>query len=216
MGTNPSLFSASGKGKDEVSGEDTSRFPVERVSWEDAVEFCRELSLLPEEKTEGRIYRLPSEAEWEYACRAGTTTPFHFGHQLNGNEANCLGNCPYGTETKGPFLRRTTTVGSYQPNAFGLYDMHGNVWEWCQDWYGKDYYRNSPVDDPQGPSSGASYRVIRGGNWQAVGAGCRPADRYPFTRERSPSRLLCHSRVTPERRVEARLRAIVERREGGF
>ena len=127
MGKNPSYFSATGDGKDEVSGMDASRFPVERVSWDDAVEFCRKLSELPEEKTAGHVYRLPTEAEWEYACRAGTTTPFHFGSKLNGEEANCDGSLPLGTTIKGPSLDRPTTVGSYQPNVFGLYYMHGKL-----------------------------------------------------------------------------------------
>ena len=103
MGTNPSAFSRSGDRSEQVSGQDTSRFPVERVSWEEAVEFCRRLSALPEERAAGRVYRLPTEAEWEFACRAGTTTPFHFGSQLNGRETNCDGNYPYGTTTKGPY-----------------------------------------------------------------------------------------------------------------
>ncbi len=129
MGENPSWFSSggSGSGKEKVSDLDTSRFPVERVNWQNAVEFCRKLSELPEERAGGRIYRLPMEAEWEYACRAGTTTPFHFGSELNGSQTNCDGTRPYGTSTEGPQLGRTTTVGSYAANAFGLYDMHGNV-----------------------------------------------------------------------------------------
>lgn len=126
-GDNPSCFSKVGTGKAKVAGQDTSRFPVEEVSWEDAVEFCRKLSDLPSERSARRVYRLPTEAEWEYACRAGTTTPLHFGTQLNGREANCDGNYPYGTDTKGTYLKRTTTVGSYKANAFGLYDMHGKL-----------------------------------------------------------------------------------------
>jgi formylglycine-generating enzyme required for sulfatase activity len=169
-GTNPSHFMT-------VSGQDPSRFPVEKVSWEDAVEFCRKLSALPAERSAGREYRLPTEAEWEYACRAGTTTPFHFGSVLNGREANCDGNYPYGTSEKGPHLKRTTTVGSYSANGFGLYDMHGNLWEWCSDWYDEKYYANSPVDDPQGPALG-SRRVGRGGCWIYDAGVCRSADRY--------------------------------------
>ena len=172
MGENPSYFSSTGRGKDEVAGRDTRNHPVETVSWDDAVEFCRKLSA-----QEGRTYRLPTDAEWEYACRAGTQTPFHFGSQLNGREANCDGNYPYGTQTKGPYLERTTEVGSYRPSAWGLYDMHGNVWEWCQDWYDSDYYANSPTDDPQGPSSGSN-RVFRGGSWSYLARNCRSAIRY--------------------------------------
>ena len=169
MGKNPSWFSANGGGKDKVSGLDTSRFPVETVSWDDAVEFCRKLS-----EKERQKYRLPTEAEWEHACRAGTATAFHFGDSLNGREANCVGSMPYGTEEKGPYLWRPKQVGSYRPNAFGLYDMHGNILQWCADWY--DYYGSSPVDDPTGPSGGCG-RVIRGGSWDSPGKNCRSAFR---------------------------------------
>jgi formylglycine-generating enzyme required for sulfatase activity len=120
---------------------------------------------------------LPSEAEWEFACRAGTTTPFHFGTQLNRREANCDGNYPYGTTMKGPYLQRPTTVGSYGANGFGLYDMHGNTWEWCSDRYASDYYAFSPVDDPVGPTSGSA-RVVRGGSWFSWPVLCRSAYRF--------------------------------------
>ena len=173
MGNQPSYFSRGGDGNDRVSGLDTSRFPVEQVSWEEATEFCRKLGA-----REGKPYRLPTEAEWEYACRAGTTTPFHFGSTLNGDNANVDGNNPYGTMTKGRYLERPTDVGSYRANAFGLYDMHGNVWEWCSDWYDEDYYSTSAASgpDPTGPSEG-SYRVIRGGGWNGGAALCRTAHR---------------------------------------
>ncbi len=171
MGTNPSDFSAGGRRKAEASVTDTKRFPVEKVSWNNATEFCRKLS-----QKEGKKYRLPTEAEWEYACRAGTTTPFNFGSSLNGDNANCSAIEPYGTETKGKYVERPTTVGSFKPNAFGLYDMHGNVWQWCQDWLGDDYYANSPKNDPQGPSAG-SFRVIRGGSWGSFAVLCRSARR---------------------------------------
>ncbi len=175
MGKNPSCFSKTGSGKKQVAGLDTSMFPVETVSWQDAMEFCRKLSA-----KEGRTYRLPTEAQWEYAARAGTTTPFSFGAVLNGREANCHGKYPYGTKTKGPFLDRTTTVGSYGANAFGLYDMSGNVWELCSDWYAGDYYDKSPVKDPTGPKSGAR-RVGRGGCCRSCSDRCRSADRDDFT-----------------------------------
>jgi formylglycine-generating enzyme required for sulfatase activity len=176
MGTNPSYFSATDGGRNEVSGLDTSRFPVETVFWTDGEELCRKLSSLPEEKAAGRAYRLPTEAEWEYACRAETSTPFYCGTQLNHQLANCRGALkPYGIGHFG--LNRPTTVGSYPPNAYGLYDMHGNVWEWCQDWYSADYFDRSPVDDPQGPST-ARYRVIRGGGWASDPYVCRSAHRY--------------------------------------
>jgi formylglycine-generating enzyme required for sulfatase activity/outer membrane protein assembly factor BamB len=176
-GINPSFFAVTGPGKDKVIGLNTARFPVEQIRWPDAIEFCRRLSELPEEKQAGRVYRLPTEAEWEYACRAGTTTAFHFGDSLSSQQANFNGNHPYGGASKGPFLVRTTEVGSYAPNAFGLYDMHGNVWQWTNDWYGLNYYRESPVDDPPGPSQG-SMKVIRGGEWYAEGRDCRSAFRY--------------------------------------
>ena len=99
----------------------------------------------------------------------------------NGNEANCYGSSPYGTEQKGPYLDRTTTVGSYRPNAFGLYDMHGNVWEMCQDWHDA-YYGNSPPDDPTGPTSGSA-RVHRGGAWNSPADECRSADRHYYEPE---------------------------------
>ncbi len=123
------------------------------------------------------MYRLPTEAEWEYACRAGTTTPFAFGDSLSSRQANFNGLFPFGNAEKGPFLARTSEVGSYRPNAWGLYDMHGNVWEWCSDWYDKDYYKVSPEADPTGPPSG-SVRVIRGGEWYGDGRDCRSAFRY--------------------------------------
>ena len=175
MGTNPSAFSHSGSSSAKVSRQDTSRLPVETVSWEEAVEFCRRLSALPEEQAAARVYRLPTEAEWEFACRAGTTTPFHFGSQLSGREANCNGNYPYGTSTKGPYLERPMTVGSYGANGFVLYDMHGNVWEWCSDWSKRDYTPTA-VSDPTGPASGSA-RVRRGGSWLHYAKYCRSANR---------------------------------------
>jgi formylglycine-generating enzyme required for sulfatase activity len=164
-----------GSGADEVSGLDTRRFPVEQVSWDDARQFCEGLSELAEERAAGRRYRLPTEAEWEYACRAGANTSFSFGAELNGRQANCNGGDPYGTAVEGPFLERTAQVGSYPPNAFGLYDMHGNVFEWCADWYGD--YTNSPSDDPTGPVAG-DYRIARGGAWCFNPVAVRCAFRY--------------------------------------
>jgi formylglycine-generating enzyme required for sulfatase activity/outer membrane protein assembly factor BamB len=177
MGSNPSFFAPTGTGKDKVAGRSTARFPVEQVTWPSAVEFCRRLSQLPAEKQAGRVYRLPTEAEWEYACRAGTRTAFAFGDALSSRQANFDGNYPSGGAPKGPFLARPTEVGSYAPNAWGLYDLHGNVWEWCADWYGRTYYRESPTDDPPGPPSGSA-RVIRGGEWYGDARDCRSAFRY--------------------------------------
>ena len=161
MGKNPSYF----KG---------ATLPVETVSYDDALAFCKKLSDLPAEKAAGRKYRLPTEAEWEYCCRAGTSTPFHFGNELNGTQANCDGTSPYGTTKQGPYLKKTSPVGSYPANAWGLHDMHGNVYEWCQDWYG-DYPKDS-IKDPQGSSSGER-RVLRGGSWSYTARGCRAGTR---------------------------------------
>jgi len=154
MGSNPSYFQASGKGSDQVKGMETTRFPVEEVSWEDAVDFCQKLSGLQEKHSSGRRYRLPSEAEWEWACRAGTTTAFHHGSSLSPTQANF-----------NQVLKRTAIVGSHDNNAWGVCDMHGNVAEWCADWYDADYYQISPTHDPRGPSGSGSVRAMRGGAW---------------------------------------------------
>jgi len=153
MGKNPSWFASTGGGKDKVRGKDTGRFPVESVSWDEAVAFCTKLTELPAEKKAGRVYRLPTEAEWEYACRGGATSskPFHFGASLSPSQANS-------------HLGRTMAVGSYPANGFGLYDMHGNVGEWCADWYGSYPQGSTRVKDPTGPLSGTR-RVLRGGSW---------------------------------------------------
>jgi formylglycine-generating enzyme required for sulfatase activity len=164
IGTNPSKF----KG---------SRNPVETVSWENAVEFCRKLSSLPEEKIAGSVYRLPTEAEWEYACRAGSTTKYCFG-----DSDSRLGEYAWFQENSG---KQSHGVGQKRPNALGLYDMHGNVWEWCNDWYGE--YPRIAVTDPVGPLTG-SFRVLRGGSWLRVAARCRSAVRerfVPSTRDNS-------------------------------
>jgi formylglycine-generating enzyme required for sulfatase activity len=152
--------------------------PIVCVSWNDAQEFCA----WPTKTNSGHLYRLPTDAEWEYACRAGAAEsfPFHVGqpsHSLSSTQANFNGDFPYGGTAKGPYLKRTTPVRSYKPNAWGLFDMHGNVWEWCQDWYGADYYGQSPRQDPPGPSEG-SIRVIRGGSWKDDGQYCRSAFRF--------------------------------------
>mgnify|MGYP001392442798 CR=1 FL=1 len=176
MGYSRSFYSADGPGKSLVKGLDTRRFPAEQVRFVDGVEFCRKLSALPEEKSAGRFYRLPTEAEWEYACRAGTTTAFHFGNSLSAKVANFNGKYPY-RDSKGPFRARTTQVGSFPANAFGLHDMHGNVWEWCLDWYGVDTYVAKSETDPLGPRTGTS-RVIRGGGWYSDARDCRSSFRY--------------------------------------
>jgi formylglycine-generating enzyme required for sulfatase activity len=171
MGKNPSHFN-----KRRGGGPD---HPVECVSWEDAVAFCEKLSALEKERSSGRAYVLPGEAEWEYSCREGGLKggPFHFGDSLTSELANFLGDYPYGTDTKGPYLQDTTKVGTYPPNALGLYDLHGNVWEWCADWYGD--YPKSPAKDPTGPTTGTA-RVLRGGCWDDYGHLCRAAYRDRF------------------------------------
>lgn len=143
--------------------------PVEQVSWEDAMEFCKKLSALPEERKAGREYRLPTEAEWEYACRAGTTTKYS-----SGDDASKLGDHAWFDGNAGG---QTHPVGRKKPNAWGLYDMHGNVWEWCSDWYGR--YGSGSATDPQGATK-ASVRVLRGGCWRHPAALCRSARRGAF------------------------------------
>jgi formylglycine-generating enzyme required for sulfatase activity/uncharacterized caspase-like protein len=151
--------------------------PVEGVSWHDAVEFCGRLS-----KETGHKYRLPSEAEWEYACRAGTTTPFHFGKTITTDLANYNGNEIYGAGAKGIYREQTRQVGSFPANPFGLYDMHGNVWEWCADhWY--DSYERAPKDGSAWIDSEAvknSIRVLRGGSWSDHPGNCRSACRLNY------------------------------------
>jgi formylglycine-generating enzyme required for sulfatase activity len=180
MGQNPSHYSST-SGKDKVRDMDTRLFPVENVSWEGAVEFCRRLSELPDERVIERTYRLPTEAEWEYVCRGGPSIkkpapPFHFGNSLSATQANFDGNHPYGRAAKGQYLERPTAVGCYPPNSLGLHDLHGNVWEWCADWYGAEYYQWSPRQDPPGPENGER-RVMRGGSWYNEGRDCRAAYR---------------------------------------
>jgi formylglycine-generating enzyme required for sulfatase activity len=174
MGNNPSYYNENGAGKSRVKGLETENHPVERVTWHDAMAFCKKLG-----DKEKKTYRLPTEAEWEYACRAGTKTVFHTGNDFNGNLANIngLGYASYGKEEAGPFYRRTVPVGEYRANRFGLYDMHGNVQEWCADWYAADYYKKSPKSDPQGPEKGIE-RVLRGGAWPSSAKACRCAARY--------------------------------------
>ena len=165
MGKNPSQFSKDGEKSEKVAGLVTKSFPVNGVSWTDAMKFCLKLSKLPEEKDAGRVYRLPTEAEWEYACRAGGDSDYYdywFGSEdsLRPGLANWR---------QGAFnafsLDRPTHVGSYRANRFGLFDVHGNVAEWCADWYDANYYKQSTETDPRGPEkpSDSPRRVIRGG-----------------------------------------------------
>ena len=152
--------------------------PVTCVSWNDAKAYCKWLNGLPDEKRpNGWVYRLPREAEWEYAARGGAAKyqAFQFGDKFSSDLANFNGNHPYGGADKGEDKKRTTPVGSYRkPNDFGLHDMHGNVWEWCTDWYGD--YDNDQRKDPAGPLKG-SFRVTRGGAWDFWGTACRSASR---------------------------------------
>ena len=159
---------------EQVMGNNPSNFygsenPVEMIGWGDAVEFCRRLSELPSEKAAGNVYRLPTEAEWEYACRAGTTTQFSFG-----DDDSDLGDYAW---YAGNSAKKTHPVGSKLPNDWGLYDMHGNVWEWCQDWDGDT--PGGLLTDPTGPASG-SKRVIRGGGWFNYAQFCRSTLRYGY------------------------------------
>ncbi|MEG5060147.1 bifunctional serine/threonine-protein kinase/formylglycine-generating enzyme family protein [Microcoleus sp. A2-C5] len=147
--------------------------PVEQVSWDEAIEFCARLSQLT-----GRNYRLPSEAEWEYACRAGTTTPFYFGETITPDLVNYNWNYPYASAPKGTYPAKTTAVGSFPPNAFGLYDMHGNVWEWCQDIW-RANYNGAPTDGSaweSGEDSGR--RLLRGGSFVNNSRLCRSASSH--------------------------------------
>lgn len=159
MGTNPSHF----------IGVD---LPVEKVSWYDAVEFCNHLS-----EKDGNEYRLPTDAEWEYACRAGTTTITAFGDLLSADQANFGGGFSINTPGK-KCLWKTTPVGSYSPNAWGLYDMHGNVMEWCLDYHSG--YKNEFAVDPRGPEHG-THRVVRGGSWAHFRRDCSSGYRFGKT-----------------------------------
>src|SRR5262249_9534868 len=151
----------------------------------EAVEFCRRLSERPEEQEAGRRYRLPTEAEWEYACRAGTISTFNTGARLTSQEANFDGTNPYHDTPAGTHLGHTTAVGSYPPNGFGLCDMHGNVWEWCNDWFSESYYADEWRTNPAGPESG-TLKVVRGGSWVSSGKFCRTAQRDRVTPESAP------------------------------
>ncbi len=196
MGVNPSAFTtkqmeASGftpplnqRGRDDdarkVAGKDTSRHPVETVNCDDCMEFCRKLSAMPAERAARRVYRLPTEAEGEYACRAGTTTRWYCG-----DDETRLPEYAWFSKNAGGM---THPVGQKKANAWGLYDMHGNVWQWCADEFSLDYYKQSPPSDPTGPPAG-SKRVVRGGYWASNAYPCRSACRaedVPAPRSHAP------------------------------
>jgi formylglycine-generating enzyme required for sulfatase activity len=168
IGKNPSRFQKSSRFQEfRVRGSDTSMYPVEDVWWNKAEEFCKKLSDLPEEKKAGRVYRLPTEAEWEYACRAGSKSAYSFGES-----SKSLGDYAW---FEGNSNGQTHPVGEKKANAWGLYDMHGNVWEWCSDEYGD--YPEGAVSDPVGPRE-VSFRVLSGGCWGIGAAYCRSAVRF--------------------------------------
>jgi formylglycine-generating enzyme required for sulfatase activity len=157
MGNNPAYFNGNNR-------------PVECVSWNNAVNFCQKLS----QKT-GKNYKLPSEAQWEYACRAGTTTPFYFGESITSDLVN-YGDYAYAAAPKGKYREQTTDVGTFPPNAFGLYDMHGNVMEWCEDDWQKNYI-NAPING-SALISRSNIKMLRGGSWYYNPDDCRSAYRY--------------------------------------
>jgi formylglycine-generating enzyme required for sulfatase activity len=171
MGENPSDFKSIFKSK--------NRYPVENVSWEDCQAYIQQLNTRSK-----HTFRLPSEAEWEYACRAGTTTPFYFGKTITTDQANYDGNYPYADSKKGIYRKKTTPVDQFKPNAFGLYDMHGNVYEWCDDVYDEKAYQKHAERNPV-IQDGGSDRVHRGGCWNSFARVLRSADRsrdYPGDR----------------------------------
>lgn len=161
MGFNPAVF------------QDNPDYPVDMVSWDDAQLFIDKLN----EANNSSQFRLPTEAEWEYAARAGTTTLYHTGDTITSNQANFNGTFPFAMNLRDQYRKSPTVAGTFPANTFGLHDMHGNVWEWCGDWYQSDYYIKSPSQNPPGPITG-QMRVLRGGSWFRYTGHIRSATRY--------------------------------------
>jgi uncharacterized protein (TIGR02996 family) len=195
VGNNPSAYSSTGSQKQRVARMSTRRFPVEHISWHDAVSFCRRLSQRSAEKQAGRRYRLPTEIEWEYACRGGAAlcSAYPCGRSISHHLANYL-DPTFGPSIRKKLPNRPTPVGSYPPNGFGLCDMVGNVWEWCADWYSSDAYKHLPDRDPTGPQAGQR-RNARGGTYALETRRVRSADRSSFEPDYNTSdiglRVLC-------------------------
>jgi uncharacterized protein (TIGR02996 family) len=201
MGTAPSGFSPKGRMRRKVVGLDTDPFPVENVSWTDAVEFCQQLGELPEERQQGHTYRLPTEIEWEMACRAEAAqmTAYPYGATLSPRFANFKAGARAKTN-----LGRPVAVRSYPPNAFGLYEMVGNVWEWCADWFLDDRYTTMRRYDPPLPEI-SDRRNARGGTYNLESRRARCADRSSF--EPNHRDIDCGFRVLMDWRAPERSRA---------
>lgn len=168
MGFNPSYFSPEGRGCYEIADMKTDNFPVESVSWEDANGFCEKLSDILIEKQHHIKYMLPTEEQWEFACNHYPNSLFNTGNSLTSFDANILGAYPLNQGKIGISLNRPTEVGQYDPNEFGIYDMHGNIWEWCKN----EYYLYSNIDVCY-----KNIRVLRGGSWNSYSRFCRSAYR---------------------------------------
>jgi len=161
---------------EEASAEGADQ-PMCFVNWQDTLDFCEKLTELDRVAgvlPEGWVYSIPTEAQWEYVCRAGTQSVFAYGDTLTSDQANFYGKLPYGVETEGVYREKTTPVKTFKPNAWGLYDMHGNLYEWCLDWYTEELEGG---ENPVGPAEGEG-RIIRGGTWNRKATSCRSAYRY--------------------------------------